>query len=40
MQEMRDMIGASIELAEFEPKDADEWAAAYEKYLACYREDI
>lgn len=40
MQEMRDMIASSIELAEFLPTDADEWAAAYEKYLACYREDL
>ncbi len=40
MQEMRDMIATSIELSEFQPADADEWAAAYEKYLACYREDI
>ena len=33
MQEMRDMIASSIELAEFEPKDAAEWDAAYEKYV-------
>ena len=40
VQQMRDMIGQSIELAEFEPKDAAEWDAAYAKYLSVYREDI
>lgn len=40
IQEMRDMIASSIELVDFEPKDADVWKAAYEKYLTCYREDI
>ena len=27
------MIASSIELAEFEPKDAAEWDAAYENYV-------
>ena len=40
VQEMRDMIASSIELAEFEPRDAEEWDIAYEKYLSCFREDI
>ncbi len=40
VQQMRDMIGQSIKLAEFEPKDTEEWYAAYMKYLSVYREDI
>lgn len=40
MQEMRDLIASSIELSRFTPTDAEEWDAAYGKYLTVYREDI
>ncbi len=40
IQEMRQLIGSSIELTNFVPEHAEEWDKAYEHYLHFYREDI
>ena len=37
---MRRLISTSVETASFEPQNATQWEEAYNKYLACYREDI
>ncbi len=37
---MRRLIGTSVETVAFEPQQPQEWEAAFQKYLAYYREDI
>jgi rhamnulokinase len=40
IQEMRSLIGRSIELNSFVPEHPQEWEEAYQSYLKYYREDI
>ena len=40
IQSMRRLIAESIDTVRYEPKDAAQWEAGYERYLAVCREDI